>query len=760
MTTSAQHRLPVREAWVDAAFLVVLSAAALLGLATTFTGSQYLVVGLVGVLLGIGLSLIATALRWPLVAPVLLGIVVFYLVGGVLCLRSVDALWPGPSTWRLLTDQALFGWKDLLTTLPPVAGAGPLLVLPWAVGLAAGTLGMSLARLRTGPRWLRAVAPLLVPTAVLALVIGLGVSRPQNLWIQGAVFAATALGWLAVRGQRSAATVRAGRARPGSILAGAALLGLAALVALPVGTWALGSDADRETLRSRVDPPFDVGQYPSPLASFRRYVEFPQNPPPENLYDATLFAIEGVRPGTRVRIATLDRYDGIVWGAANDTVPGADNDTYQRVSDTIDNPVEGTPVSATVTVGDGYEGVWLPVVGAVQTLSFDAGEVSAKAESFRYNLAASAAVVPSGVHPGDRYSFTAVLPDDTLDVDAAPSALVGEAAAAAGFLQAQADEWASGETETLARVLAAAARLAEEGKYSDGVAQAEKAYYAGHHVRRLSEDFVEAPIMAGNDEQYAAVMALLANRIGVPARVVLGALVPEGGQVTGADVQAWVELQLADGSWRTLPTEAFMGRERPAKLPPQSDRELSGAKVPPPAPVPPPSVIGDQTEVELQARSDTESEGEPGDRAGLPGWVRALVVGVLGPALLVCLLMAGIVAAKLVRRQRRRHVRRTSARIGAAWRELVDHARDLGQPVPVGAATTRREQSAYLGSTQAPGLARTADAHVFGPRAPEAAVAESFWAQVDQACRDMSATVGRRQRLRAALSVASFRRVS
>ena len=33
--------------------------------------------------------------------------------------------------------------------------------------------------------------------------------------------------------------------------------------------------------------------------------------------------------------------------------------------------------------------------------------------------------------------------------------------------------------------------------------------------------------MVGNDEQYAALMALLANRIGVPARVVLGRVVPE-----------------------------------------------------------------------------------------------------------------------------------------------------------------------------------------------------------------------------------------
>ena len=71
--------------------------------------------------------------------------------------------------------------------------------------------------------------------------------------------------------------------------------------------------------------------------------------------------------------------------------------------------------------------------------------------------------------------------------------------------------------------------------------------------------------MVGNDEQYAALMALLANEVGVPRpRGAGGAVVPEGGVVTGKDVSAWVELRAADGSWRTLPTEAFMSDEPPA----------------------------------------------------------------------------------------------------------------------------------------------------------------------------------------------------
>ena len=87
------------------------------------------------------------------------------------------------------------------------------------------------------------------------------------------------------------------------------------------------------------------------------------------------------------------------------------------------------------------------------------------------------------------------------------------------------------------RVFAIADHLTTEGRYSDGVAAAEKIYHPGHNVNRLGDEFANAPIMVGNDEQYAAIMALLANNVGVPARVVMGAVVPEDGVIEGRDVR-------------------------------------------------------------------------------------------------------------------------------------------------------------------------------------------------------------------------------
>ena len=81
-----------------------------------------------------------------------------------------------------------------------------------------------------------------------------------------------------------------------------------------------------------------------------------------------------------------------------------------------------------------------------------------------------------------------------------------------------------------------------------------------------------------------------------------------------------------------------------------------------------------------------------------------------------------------------------------AWRELVDHARDLGQVVPLGPTVTRREQSVGIVSGQAGTLARRADSFVFGPSAPEAAAAATYWESVDAERRAMSQEVGRWQR--------------
>ena len=134
-----------------------------------------------------------------------------------------------------------------------------------------------------------------------------------------------------------------------------------------------------------------------------------------------------------------------------------------------------------------------------------------------------------------------------------------------------------------------------------------------------------------------------------------------------------------------------------------------------------------------------------------------LVVYVGVPLVALTILLSSIVVAKLLRRRRRRTRSKISSRFVGAWRELVDHARDLGQPVPVGAGVTRREQSRRLGSPGAGALAQRADSHVFGPRLPRPRDAESFWQAVDAERQAMSEGVSLGRRLRAALNLTTFR---
>ncbi|QCW51693.2 transglutaminase domain-containing protein [Nocardioides dongxiaopingii] len=740
--------LPSRETAVDLGFLLALCLVALVGLATTFTGVAHLLVAVLGLVLGLALTGLVRAMRWPGIAAVTLGVPVFLGVGALVAATSVGTV----------ADQVVGGWKELLTTLPPVQGTGEVLVLPWTLGLVAGLLGGLTVGVRSGPALLRSALGLLAPVLLLVAVILLGVARPQSLWLQGTLFAALAIGWVAVRESRRRRPVEGRRGRWRRGVVGVVLVAGAGALAMPVTSVAFGDDTGRTVLRTQVRPPFDIGQYPSPLASFRRYVEEPEPVEAENLYDETLLTLDGAPAGSRLRIATLDHYDGIVWGASEGADPSTTTDTFQRVSSTIDNPVEGDRVSVEVTVGDGYDGVWLPTVGALQELRFDAGDATTKAESWRYNLATSTAVVPTGVRPGDVYHFTAVEPDDELSPTDAPAQVVTDVPFAASFLDTQAVQWSAGASEPMERVFAIAEHLKVEGKYSDGVLQAERIYHPGHHVKRLGDEFANAPIAVGNDEQYAAVMALLANKVGVPARVVLGAVVPDDGAVQGRDVSAWVEVQLADGSWRTLPTETFMDLDRPAEQPPLAEQEMSGTVVPPPAPVPPPSTLAEQTEAELEARRIDRKEQD--DDAVVAGWFGWVLVAVGGPLLLALLVVGTVAGLKGWRRRRRRGAAQASERVVGGWRELVDHARDLGRPVPVGSTLTRREQAPHVPSAAAPALARHADGLVFGPTEPDAAVAAEFWALVDAERRAMTSAATRRRRLLSVVAVRSFRRRS
>ena len=81
--------LPDRHSWVDMGFTLALAAVALTAFGSSFTGSAYLVVGLLGTVIAILVTHLTRAAGWPVISAVVICLVLFFLLGGPLCLRSL-----------------------------------------------------------------------------------------------------------------------------------------------------------------------------------------------------------------------------------------------------------------------------------------------------------------------------------------------------------------------------------------------------------------------------------------------------------------------------------------------------------------------------------------------------------------------------------------------------------------------------------------------------------------------------------------------
>jgi hypothetical protein len=228
--------------------------------------------------------------------------------------------------------------------------------------------------------------------------------------------------------------------------------------------------------------------------------------------------------------------------------------------------------------------------------------------------------------------------------------------------------------------------------------------------------------------------------------------------VKGKDVHAWVEVHVADGSWLPIPTSEFMPdtSKKPDNIPPQQQQNTAAAVVPPPNAAHPPSSNDspDQPNTRVDHRANNKQAGHGGGFHIPHGVIVAATYG--GPPILaIALLCSGIVALKVTRRRRRRLRGPPSARVAAGWRELVDHARDLGRAVPAG--QTRHEDALMLGPFGLATLAASADAVVFGPGDPPPESAAWYWSEVDRMRVQMSSGMSRWQRMRAAVSLRSVR---
>jgi len=755
---------PSREELTDGLMLLALTLIGVAGFRDAYGGHGYLAAGAAGVLLGIVLSHAGHRARLPLLAVAAAGLLAFLVSGGLVSRAGAAGGAPSLPVTQAVVNAAIHGWKELLTTARPVGTTARLLVLPYLLGLASGVAGHALARRTT-----RVLLPAVAPAAVIALSILFGTGHATAALLQGAGFAGLVLAWAALRQQRgSARLTTVGRQRPWQRLgAAAAVLAVAVAGAAVIGPRLPGAHAHQRVVL-RTEPPFNVTAYPSPLAAFRDYTQDASGA--VSVYGKQLLATSGLAAGTRVRIAAMDTYDGLVWGVANAAADTASFAGFQRVGATLPSATlpsatlpsaalpgaaRGPGRTATITVDPAYQQPWLPDLAGTTGFAFTGPSGAAVSGSLRFNVATTTGIVPGGVPAGLRYRVRATgsaAPAGPQLANAAPYGSPDPAIVVPPVIQAFASAHAGTATSPVAKVLMLAAYLRDNGRYSDGGGN-QSYITAGHSAGRLAT-FLSASQIVGDGEQYAAAMALLADAVGVPARVALDGTVQPDGSVYGRNVHADIELRLAQYGWVTMPADQFTGYRRPTlKL---------RVSTPPPAPakvVPPPAANAAPVTADNQSSTVSRSGPAAPKHGGfrIPAIVLVLLRDVGLPLLVLALVAAGLTGAKALRRRRRRRRGLPAARVAGAWRELLDLGRDLGV-APV-AHATRREQAAHAeqhGLAHAVAVAVAADAAVFGQADPDEASVARIWALTEKSRHGATTPLARWRRAWVAVNPASL----
>lgn len=756
-------RLP-RTALADIGVLSLLSLLAVVGYETSFGGLDFLAAAIAGIVVGTLAAVAGSLLRLGVLTTVLLGIVLYFLVGTPFVMPEAALLAVLPSLTSLagLAIGAVHGWADILTIQAPVEAPAYVAAVPYAaaavVSLIGGLLVLRWLPVKRTP--LRAAVVLIGPVLLLLSGILLGTDEAFLAAVRGVAFAAIALAWIAWRRGASVEASGEGAARlrrrrltgSAAVVAGAVALGaVAGLAVAPISP-------DRFVLRDRVVPPFDPLEFPSPLAGYRTYTK--------DLAEEPLFRVSGLEPGDTLRLAAMDSYSGRLWNVAGPDEAAADGG-YSIVGTTLPAPSLadlGSPRSVEVEVL-GYDDVWLPTVGYGSALELMDGGTASRGD-LRYNADAGTAVVTSGVGAGAEYRLESRIqrePDDAALVDVPVAQLdLPVVENLPDVVAAKAEEYAGDATSPVEQLRAIERGLKTNGFLSHGLASDAVPSRAGHGADRLIELFTRTQ-MVGDEEQYAAAMALMVRHLGYPARVVMGYApeVAEGDdevEVVGGDVTAWVEVPFEGVGWvsfRPTPENIDVPQEQTPK--PKSEPQPQ-VRQPPRA---------EQAEDELLTTVEIDdTDDEDRDRPfQLPVWAWIVIASLGIPAAAMLLPMLFVALAK----RRRRRLRRRGAadrRAAGAWEELIDRYGELGFEPPERASRlqTARELERQLeeqglgsvrladGGVRLASLAATVDRDVFGGADIEDGAVERRWSEADAAAAAVAAAAGRLRRL-----VARFR---
>jgi hypothetical protein len=753
-------RLPWRSAALDIAFALAAVALAAWSFWPVYQSGAFVTMLVATLVLGGAVGVLGATFRWPSI--VVAGVVLLVYLGTGVQLAvpgqaTASGLLPTGPGFLDLVQGTWLSWKQLVTISVPVGSYEALLVPAFLLVLLAAAITTSVALRSTVPE-LAGIPPVVVLVAGIAFGSSLA---PVPLWLVLALFALLLVWNIRLRLRRRTAAVRALRAQSGLtvetrrergstavltatgaavMLAGAAAVGIGATVLVPPAN-------DRQVVRTAVEQPFDPRAYPSPLTGFRSYFE-------PSAATEPMLSVAGLPADGRIRIATLDTYDGVVYSVGSDAVSSASG-SFVRLPYRLDQSgTKGASTELTVTVR-GYRGPWVPGSGQLEQLQFFGPHAANLSGAYFYNNVTGTGAVMASLHDGDTYVADSVTPPKLSAAQLTKvqpgSDSVPRPTVIPDELQSTLQKYTAGVSGAGAKLAAALKGLQTDGYLSHGVGKNEPASRSGHGADRITELLTDVP-MLGDQEQYAVTAALMARQLGFPARVVMGFVAPADsrGPVTllGSDASAWIEVQTTTG-WVTVdPTPPV----RP---------------VPPKQPQQPTEISRPQTNVQPPIDDTPQQNEEPPNaqventnpHAPDPVLETLLaILAVIGWSLLVVAVFAAPFLAVIAAKWRRRSLRRSAAtaadRIVGGWREFADAAVDHGYDPPP--AATRLEFATTIGGTRAAALAQVADRAVFSPLAPSREEADTVWKAVDDLRGQLDRRDTRWKRWLAAVSLRSL----
>ncbi|MDR1237072.1 MAG: DUF3488 and transglutaminase-like domain-containing protein [Propionibacteriaceae bacterium] len=730
-----------------------------------------------GVAAGLLVAVLARVFRmdgWTVTAVAVAG----YLLGsGPAALRETT-LWGFVPTWQTLqyaVVQAVMSWKDLLTLAPPaMAYTGPA-VLPWLCGLVCALLA-GLITLRLG-------RPVLgtAPIAVFGL-IGIAWGRsgydpprwPVLVWLLAVfVWWAWCSNWQRIGagqdvlvGRGAATRAETGAQTPNhrsvvhlgrQLLGGVLALAVVSAATLPI-IYGVVAFPGRTVLRDLIEPPLDLHEFPSPLSSFRHYTT--------DLKDQVIVAVSSLPEGARVRLAVMDSYNGVVFGMSNATASTTEGSYARAGRKLLAEPWAGEGAAMTATIRtSGLTGPWVPTLGIPDTLEFKGDNAVSLQDNLYANRWAAAALTTGDLSGRAEYELHAVVPPPRTDgqLRGLDTAVLGRSEITVvpeGVSDLARSVTARSQTQ-LDRVRAVEKYLSGRGFFSNTDQS-----MPSHRADRLAR-MIDGEQMIGDDEQYAALMALMLRSMNIPARVVMG-LHQEGqdgsaADLHGYDMHAWVEVEFEQVGWVAFdPTPPRDQVPETSTSKPRSE--------PRPQVLQPPEPPQDPVDLPLSVteRSVDNLEAE----AAQIQWRIVFLVGGLLLALLSPLLM--ICWIKWLRTHKRRKATDPALAASGSWDEVVDFAVDAGVRVPL---NLTRQESAWLlqaGWDESAGkarkwivsgeelptvvaLARIADIAAYSDQQITPELAKSAWRYADDLRKEHRAG-NLLARTRRALSLRSLRR--